>query len=186
MDRLRESLKAAPVVDRGEYQYFVHPVSDGIPLVEPGLLQEIAKEIVEAIDLDGIDKIVTAEAMGIHIATAVSIESGVPFVIARKREYGFEDEVAVHQETGYGESELYVNFVEPGDRVIILDDVLSTGDTLDALSQAVTARNANIEDIIVVIRRTGDNEIPSLPVPPKHLIEIDVVDGEVVIIDEAT
>lgn len=183
MDHLIQSLKDAPVVDRGEYEYFVHPLTDGIPLVEPELMAEIGRAITDRADLDNIDKILTAEAMGIHIATAVSLESGVPFVIARKRSYRFDDEVAVHQETGYGESELYINGLEDGDRLLVVDDVISTGNTLAALTEAAQTCGATIEQIVVTIRRTGDTDIPELPTTVEHLVEVDVVDGAVEIID---
>ncbi len=181
MDRLIRSLEAAPVVDRGEYQYFVHPVTDGIPQVGPALLREIADEIVARVDTDAFDAIFTAEAMGIHIATAVSLESDLPFVIARKRSYGFDGEVAVHQETGYSESELYVNGLEEGDRLLVVDDVISTGNTLAALAGAAESCGAEIGAIVVVIKRTGDSTLPDLPVPVTHLVEVDVVDGRVVV-----
>lgn len=183
MSRLRESLRAAPVVDRGEYQYFVHPVSDGIPLVEPGLLREIAAGIADAVDVAAADKILTAEAMGIHIATAVSLHTEAPFVIARKRQYGFPDEVAVHQETGYGESELYINGIEPTDEVLIVDDVCSTGNTLGALTSALAEIGAEVTDIVVVIRRVSDVPLPELPRPVTSLVDVDVEAGEVVIRD---
>ena len=46
------------------------------------------------------------EAMGIHLATALSLETGIPFVVVRKRQYGLPGEVAVHQTTGYSQGEL--------------------------------------------------------------------------------
>ena len=32
-ERLTESLETCPMVRRGEYHYFINPVSDGIPVV---------------------------------------------------------------------------------------------------------------------------------------------------------
>ncbi len=183
MEHLIRSLETAPVVDRGEYQYFVHPVTDGLPQVEAPLLREIASEIQEMTDLDAVDKILTAEAMGIHIATAVTLATDVPFVIARKRRYGFDGEIAVHQETGYGESELYINHIGEGDRLLILDDVLATGSTLEALTKAVEACGATITEIVVVIKRETGEERPEFSVPVQHLVEVDVIDGHVEIID---
>ena len=183
MEELTHSLETAPVVQRGEYEYFVHPITDGIPVVSPALLREIAGEIAQRVDFSTIDTILTAEAMGIHIATAVALETDRPFAIARKRSYGFDDEVAVHQETGYSENELYLNGLEPGQRVVIIDDVISTGSTLAALSEAVEACQATVEAIVVAIERTGDAEIPELPVPVDPLISVDVVDGRVRILE---
>lgn len=183
MERLARSLASAPIVDRDGYQYFVHQVTDGIPLVETSMLRDIAEAVDQVTDLGAVDKILTAEAMGIHLATAVSLRTDVPFVIARKRSYGFEGEVAVHQETGYSESELYVNAIESDDTLLILDDVLATGSTLAALTDAVDICGATVEDIVVVIRRETDETVPELPVPVKHLIHVDVVDGRVVVLD---
>ena len=41
---LRASLADSLIVSKGEYQYFVHPLSDGVPLVEAAILDEAAAE----------------------------------------------------------------------------------------------------------------------------------------------
>lgn len=182
MERLTASLREAPVVDRDGYAYFVHPVTDCLPQVDPELLEEIAAGIEAAVDLDDVDEVFTAEAMGIHHATAVALESRVPFVVARKRSYGFDDEVAVHQRTGYDEGQLYVNGVHEGDRVVLLDDVLATGGTLRALYDALESIGAEVLDVVVVIRKRL-SESPDLPFEVTSLVDVAVVDGEVVIED---
>lgn len=183
MDRLVQSLRESPVVDRGDYRYFVHPVTDGIPSVDAPLLREIAAGIERIADLDGIDRILTAEAMGIHHATAVTLETDVPFSVARKRSYGFDSEIAVHQETGYSEDELYVNGIDPGERVLLLDDVYSTGGTLEALHDALVGFGAEPTEVVVVIRR-GEGE-DDLPVPVRHLVRVEVREDGVEILDRA-
>jgi adenine phosphoribosyltransferase len=179
MNRLVGSLEEAPVVSREGYEYFVHPVTDGIPAVDAPLLREIASGISQLADLEGVDRILTAEAMGIHHATALTLETEIPFSVARKRSYGFEHEVAVHQETGYSESELYINGIEPGERVLVVDDVYSTGSTLRALCEALLELGAEPTEVVVVIRR-GDEPV-DLPVSLKSLVRVDVRDGEVVV-----
>ena len=53
MDRLRQSLLDTPITEKDGYQYFVHPISDGVPMLEPELLREITVRIVQKADLDG-------------------------------------------------------------------------------------------------------------------------------------
>lgn len=178
MERLIESLRSAPVVDMGAYNYFVHPVTDCIPLVEPALLREITDAFRTHLELDNIEKIFTAESMGIHHATALSLETDIPFVAARKRSYGFDGEVAVHQMTGYDDGELYVNGIEPDDQLLLLDDVFSTGGTMEAMYDAVTEIGANPVAAAVVIRRRSD-EARSLPIDVVSLVEVDIIDGSV-------
>ena len=184
MDKLRESLRTAPIVEKEGYQYFVHPVSDGVPMLRPELLREIVIGIVRKANLERVEKIVAPEAMGIHISTALSLMTDIPLVVVRKRSYGLDSEISVAQETGYSENEMHINDVAAGDRVLVIDDVLSTGGTLRALLTALDGMGAELVDTVAVIKKVGgENELESSPYVARTLVNVDVVDGEVVIVD---
>jgi adenine phosphoribosyltransferase len=185
MNKLRDSLLSAPIVDKGDYHYVVHPITDGVPMLEPGLLREVVIRIIRKARLEAVDKIVTPAAMGIHISTAVSLMTDIPLVVVRKREYGLEGEVSLSQVTGYSESEMYINDVEAGDSVLVLDDLLSTGGTLHAILTALEDIGTEIVDVVTVIKKVGDNDLRDTHHDVKTLINIDVTDGEVVIADES-
>ena len=100
MDKLRRSLHEAPIVEKeGGYEYLVHPISNCVPMLDPGLLREVVNRIIRKADLEDVDKIVTPAAMGIHISTAVSLMTDIPLVVIRKREYGGAD-VDAHRRRG--------------------------------------------------------------------------------------
>ncbi|AZH25552.1 hypoxanthine/guanine phosphoribosyltransferase [Haloplanus aerogenes] len=183
MDQLRQSLLDAPIIEKGDYEYFVHPVSDGVPMLRPELLREIVIKIIRKADLEDIDKIVTPAAMGIHISTAVSLMTDIPLVVIRKRQYGLEGEVSLAAQTGYSESEMYINDVEAGDRVLVLDDVLSTGGTMKAILDALEHIGAEVIDVVAVIKKAGPNELDDAGYSVKTLINVTVEDGEVIITD---
>ena len=183
MDRLRQSLLNAPIIEKDGYHYFVHPVSDGVPMLEPELLREIVIRIIRKAEIEDVDKIVTPAAMGIHISTAVSLMTDIPLVVIRKREYGLPGEVSLTQQTGYSESEMFINDVEAGDRVLVLDDVLSTGGTMRAILDALSHIGAEIGDVVAVIKKAGPNELDETDYGVRTLINVDVVDGEVEIVD---
>ena len=149
---LTKSLKDAPITLRGEYYYFIHPITDGVPELTPALLSEVADRIIELADTD-VDKIVTIEAMGLPIGTVLSMKTGIPLVVIRKRQYNLPNEIAVHQRTGYSKGELYLNGINKGDRVLVVDDVISTGGTMKAVSLALELAGAEVSDIVVVIER---------------------------------
>ena len=186
LEILKKTLKESPIVKKGEYNYFIHPITDGIMLVEPDLLREVSQAIVKIADLN-VDKIVCMEAMGIHIATALSLETNIPFVVVRKRCYNLEEEVAVHQITGYSECELYINGIESGDRILVLDDVLSTGGTMIAVLNALKGSGAEIADIIVVVDKgDGKKRVRNeTGYDIKTLVKVNVKDGKVIIEDTA-
>ena len=184
MDQLQRSLLESPIVEKDDYHYFVHPISDGVPMLEPSLLREIVIKIIRKAQLENVDKIVTPAAMGIHISTAVSLMTDIPLVVIRKREYGLEGETPLFQQTGYSESQMFINDVDEGDNVLVLDDVLSTGGTLSAICAALEEIGANIVDVVAVIKKVeGTNELEESTYSAKTLINVTVEDGEVVIID---
>ncbi|WP_416839265.1 hypoxanthine/guanine phosphoribosyltransferase [Haloferax sp. DFSO52] len=184
MDQLRQSLLDAPIIEKGDYQYFVHPISDGVPMLKPGLLREIVIKIIRKANLEDVDKIVTPAAMGIHISTAVSLMTDIPLVVIRKREYGLDGEVSLHQQTGYSEGDMFINDVNEGDRVLVLDDVLSTGGTMKAVLDALDHIGADVVDTVAIIKKAGPNELDDSEHHVKTLINVTVEDGEVVIVDE--
>ncbi|RDI70995.1 hypoxanthine/guanine phosphoribosyltransferase [Halopelagius longus] len=184
MDQLRQSLLEAPIIEKGDYEYFVHPISDGVPMLKPELLREIVIKIIRKVDLEDVDKIVTPAAMGIHISTAVSLMTDIPLVVIRKRQYGLAGEVELSQETGYSESEMFINDVTEGDRVLVLDDVLSTGGTMCAVLDALEGIGADVVDTVAVIKKAGPNKLDDTDHHVKTLINVRVEDGEVVIVDD--
>ncbi|POG55670.1 hypoxanthine/guanine phosphoribosyltransferase [Haloferax marisrubri] len=173
MQRLEESLHEAPIIDKDGYSYLVHPISNGVPMLDPQLLREVVVGIARAADLD-VDKIVAPEAMGIHIATALSLQTDIPLVVIRKREYGLNGEVALHQTTGYSESEMFINDIEDGDRVLVVDDLLSTGGTLAAICGALDDIGADISDIVVAIRKVGETALDDTDYEATSLVDISV------------
>ncbi|NHX40510.1 MULTISPECIES: hypoxanthine/guanine phosphoribosyltransferase [Haloarcula] len=182
MEKLRESLHEAPIIDKDGYSYLVHPLSNGVPMLEPELLREVVVGVTRAADLD-VDKIVAPEAMGIHIATALSLQTDIPLVVIRKRSYGLDDEVPLHKTTGYSESEMFINDIEAGDDLLIVDDLLSTGGTMASICEALDDIGADISDIVVVFRKQGESALDDTDYDVTSLLDISVDQDGVTIHD---
>src|SRR5207302_8186799 len=80
LERLRASLKDCPIVRFGDYEYFVHPITDGIPLGRPDVLDEVLAELARIGDWSRCDKIVTSETMGFPLAAGLSLRVQKPYV----------------------------------------------------------------------------------------------------------
>ena len=182
LEEVKKSLEASPIVKKGDYNYFVNPISDGVPAMEPKMLRELALAVHKHADLD-IDKIVAVEAMGIHLATALSLTTDIPFVVIRKRQYGLEGETEVYQKTGYGSSNLYVNDIHKGEKILLIDDVVSTGGTLIALINTLKDLEVEIKTVVAVIEKGKGKEIfeKETGMDLLSIIKLDVIDGKVVI-----
>ena len=181
LEKLKKSLEKSPIIKKEDYNYFVHPVTDGIPLTQPEVLKEIAVAIKNNFSTD-VDKIVCVEAMGIHLATALSLETDIPFVVIRKRCYGLPGEFAAHQTTGYSQGELYINGINSGDSVLLIDDVVSTGGTMISILKALKQMNVEIKEVVAVIEKGEGKKIveKETGISLRSLIKVDILDGHVV------
>ena len=153
MDQLKASLQSAPVIWKGDYPYFIHPVTDGVPRMDPGVLQAITELVTDRVDWTNVDLLLGIEAMGLPLTAPLSVSTGIPLVIARKRSYGLEGEIEIDQSTGYSKGAMYLNDLREGERIAIVDDVLSTGGTLEAVIEGVRRAKADVTDVIAVIEK---------------------------------
>jgi adenine phosphoribosyltransferase len=97
-----------------------------------------------------------------------------------------EGEVKVDVSTGYSQSTTYINDIKPGERILIVDDVISTGGTLEPILETLEGMGVVLQDIVVAIekgegRERLARERPNWPI--RTLARIDIIDGAVQIIE---
>lgn len=184
---LIKSLQQSPIVKKGSYFYVVHPITDGVPEISPGLLSEVTDEMGSQLGKwMPFEKIVTMEAMGIPLASALSLSMNIPFTIIRKRSYGLPGEHHVKQQTGYSKNDLFINGLQKGDEVVIVDDVLSTGGTLKSVLHALHTMGVTVKGVCIAVdkgmnckRLTEETNVPIM-----SLVQIDVTENTVQILNE--
>lgn len=180
MERLRESVHEAPIVERDGYRYLVHPVSNGVPTLDPRLMREVVNGLLQLVDFEDADVIVTPVTMGVHVATALSLTTDVPLVVIRNREYGFDSEIPFEHPDG----EYYLNDVTAGDRVVVVDDLVNTGQSIAAIVEALDDVGAELIDVACVLRRVESrDDLAPLNVDVKRLLDVSVTGDGVEIVD---
>ena len=183
---LHNSLRGAPIIWKGDYPYFIHPISDGIPRMEAEVLRATRDLIVSIVDWSEIDLIVSVEAMGLPLLAAVGEVTGKPTLVIRKRPYGMKGEVRVDVSTGYSQSTAYINDISPGERILVVDDVISTGGTLEPILDSLEGMGAILQEIVVAIEKGEGRERLSKERqdwPIRTLAKIEIIDGKVEIVE---
>lgn len=104
------------------------------------------------------DYILTAESKGIPLAYEMARQSGKPYLLARKGKKLYMTgvfEVNVHSITTENDQKLYLDVVDAekmqGKRILIVDDVISTGESLHALEELVKEAGGNIVGRMAVL-----------------------------------
>ncbi|WP_409022432.1 adenine phosphoribosyltransferase [Dellaglioa sp. P0083] len=110
------------------------------PLMADGAAyREATNKIVEYAKSKNVEMIVGPEARGFIVGCPVAYDLGVGFAPARKKGKLPRETVEAKYALEYGESALYMHkdAVQPGQRVLVTDDLLATGGTIAATIELV-------------------------------------------------
>lgn len=123
---------------------------------DPELTVACAEELLKK--SPDFDYIVTAEAKGIPLAHEMSRQSGKKYFVARKKPKLYMTgvfDVIVNSITTEGEQHLYLDTTEAaemkGKKVIIVDDVISTGESLKAVQKLVGEAEAELVGNLTIL-----------------------------------
>ena len=139
---LDRKLKKCPINDKLDIAAF-------IMFGDVEITVESAKQLLGKVP--EFDVIVTAESKGIPLAYEMSRQSGKPYVVARKTVKLYMTDcisATVNSITTAGEQTLYLDgdkaAMIKGKRVLIADDVISTGESLKSIEAIVNQAGGNI------------------------------------------
>jgi adenine phosphoribosyltransferase len=133
--RLRERIRTVPDWPHAGIQF-----RDITPLLQdPDSFRLLVQAMVARFADAGIELVAGIDARGFIIGAVLAHELGVGFVPVRKR--GKLPYTTIHQdyalEYGTGAMELHVDAVRPGQRVLLIDDLVATGGTMGAARDLV-------------------------------------------------
>jgi orotate phosphoribosyltransferase len=114
-------------------------------VTRPDLLRMIGEAIAPY--AANADRIAGVELGAVPIAAAVSLASNKPFLMVRKatKEHGTKKD--------------YEGELAKGDRVLFVEDVVTTGGTLRAAIERLRSQGAVIEDVVAVVDREEGGKI---------------------------
>ncbi|MEQ2533911.1 xanthine phosphoribosyltransferase [Lachnospira hominis (ex Hitch et al. 2024)] len=150
------------------------------------LFDQIGKEFKRRFAKEKINKIVTIEASGIGIACIVARHFNVPVVFAKKsKSINIEGEMYVAEVESFThkcKNQVIVSkkFLNPEDRVLIIDDFLANGCALQGLISIVNESGASVEGIGIVIEKgfqSGGQIIRNLGYHLESLAIVDAMDA---------
>ena len=115
----------------------------------PEILREIAKQMVPLIP-KGTQILAGLELGGVPIATALSLETGIPCVFVRK------------EAKEYGTCQFAEGLDVKGKRVCVIEDVITTGGQVVLSTQDLRGLGAIVDDVLCVIHRGQHQTEPKL------------------------
>jgi orotate phosphoribosyltransferase len=128
---------------------------------DPALLRRLGRQLAALVPPET-QRLAAPELGAVLLGGAVSMETGLPLVLVRK------------EAKGYGTSKQIEGILEPGERITVIEDVVTTGG--DSLRSAQVLRDAGVDVIhlVVVLDRGegGEENIRRAGIPYSPLFRI--------------
>ena len=107
-------------------------------------------------DLD-VDVIAGPESRGFIFGTPIAYNMHKPFVLIRKKGKLPCETVSIDYDLEYGKAtiEMHKDSIKPGQRVLIVDDLIATGGTTKAMVDLVESLGGEVAGIVVLMELAG-------------------------------
>jgi len=150
---LAEMLKRVGAVRFGEFVLSSGQKSNvyidvKLACTHPEVLKAIAEEMAKRVESLEFDRIACIELGGVPLAVALSLRLGKPYVIFRKRK------------KEYGTGEDCVGEIRRGERVVVVEDVTTTGASAMSVVERVEERGGKVVAVVTVVNRGA--KLPNL------------------------
>ena len=105
------------------------------------------------------DVVAGPESRGFIFGTPIAYNNKKPFVLIRKAGKLPRETVSVSYELEYGNAtiEMHRDSVKPGQKVLIVDDLIATGGTTEAMVKLIESLGGQVVGIVVLIELAGLN-----------------------------
>ena len=120
---------------------------------DPEAYRATMQILIERYKDKGITKVIGTEARGFLFGAPLALELGVGFVPVRKPGKLPREVIGESYELEYGQDtlEIHVDAIKEGDKVLLVDDLLATGGTIEATTKLVRRLGGIVEDAAFVI-----------------------------------
>ncbi|MCF0128107.1 MAG: adenine phosphoribosyltransferase [Pseudobutyrivibrio sp.] len=126
---------------------------------EPEGFKLAIDELIKLLDGVDFDVIAAAESRGFVFAAPLAYALGKPLVLIRKAGKLPRETVSTSYELEYGKAtiEVHKDDLLPGQKVVLMDDILATGGTIEASIRLVEELGAEVAKILILMELAGFN-----------------------------
>ncbi|WP_377807498.1 adenine phosphoribosyltransferase [Azospirillum sp. A29] len=149
---------------------------DVSPLLANGAAWKAAIDaLAEAVRPHKPDLLVGIESRGFLVAAPLALTLGIGFIMVRKHGKLPGDKIAHSYDLEYGTDtiEVQADAVKPGQRVVVLDDLLATGGTMAAAISLLRQVGADVRAAAFLVELTFLNGHSRIDVPSLSLMAYD-------------
>jgi adenine phosphoribosyltransferase len=153
MKELIDAFDNRPLVLVKDRNFLINPLTDHTPTTTYPLLQDTILSLAQLTDYSKADKLMGEEDRGGFLVALMAYHFKMPFGMVKWNPTGYEGQQSIKFRNAYTEGTLYLNGVQKGDKVILVEDMIDSGGTIVAMVNMLKAASIELVDLVIIAEK---------------------------------
>lgn len=153
MKYLIDAFNNRPLILVKDRNFIVNPLTDHVPSTSYELLNDVVIELAGLTDYSKATKLLGEEERGGFITVLMAYYLKMPFGMVKWNPLGLNGQISIDFRNAYADGKLYLNGIEKGDKVIIVEDMIDSGGTIISMIRMLEQAGIEIVDIVVIAEK---------------------------------
>lgn len=181
LERVSKVFSDIPIViGKDNYPYSLFSLTDYYPPLNPQIVEDMADLVIYFGNFEHANLIVSeADRGGGPLTHAIATRTELPYSLANWYPIEVKGQISVKMSTAFaGDGFICLNGINPGDNIVLVDDLLSSGGTALALIQAINKAGGKVQSAIFVgekVEQGGRAKLESIKILVQTLVKFNAI-----------
>jgi len=153
MNNLIDAFNNKEIIDLKRTKYIVNPLTDHYPETSFQLMDEAVQALLGLTDFSRADKIVAEEDRGGFLAALVAYRAKKALSMVKWNPLDLPGQIGIDFRNAYAHGKMYLYGVRPGDKVILVEDLIDSGGTIVSMIELLKKAKVQIIDVICLAEK---------------------------------
>lgn len=153
MKELIKCFDNKPIVKLERTNYVVNPLLDHEPETTFKLVDDAVRELSKLINFSKINKIVCEEDRGGFIGAILAHKNKKSLAMVKWNPPKLNGQHGINFRNAYAEGKMYLYGIKKGDKVVLVEDLIDSGNTIIKMIELLREKDINIVDVVCIAEK---------------------------------
>lgn len=153
MKELIDAFNNRPLVLVKDRNFLINSLTDHTPTTSYELLDDTIKSLAQLTDYSKATKLMGEEDRGGFLVALMAYHLKMPFGMVKWNPTGFAGQHSIKFRNAYTDGTLFLNGIQKGDKVILVEDMIDSGGTIVAMINMLKEAEIKLVDLVVIAEK---------------------------------